>query len=163
MLSYLQNKEDAEEVVQDTLIATINGIDNFKNESALKTWVFRIAINKAKDAIKYKHRKKRFAHVISINQNAESDRADIEPVNFFHPGVELESKEQMKLLFRGINQLPESQKEALILAKLEQMKMKDIAHVMSTSPKAVESLLSRARANFKAYLNAEGIVINKKK
>jgi len=138
-------------------MATINGIGNFKSESNIKTWVYRIAINKSKDAVKYKNRKKRFATVISISRNSETNDRDFEPENFSHPGIELESKEQMNLLLRGIDQLPEKQKEALILAKLEQMSMKDIAIVMKTTDKAVESLLSRAKSNFKTYLSNEGI------
>ena len=163
MLSYVQSNEDAEEVVQDTLIAALNGINKFKSESSIKTWVYRIAINKSKDAVKYKSRKKRFGRVISISDNSGSRGSDVLPPNFSHPGIELESKEQMNLLFQGINELPEKQKEALILAKLEQMSMKEIAVVMDTSPKAVESLLSRAKSNFKTYLETEGIYIYKKK
>lgn len=163
MLSYVQSNEDAEEVVQDTLMAALNGIEKFKSESSLKTWVYRIAINKSKDAVKYRNRKKRFGKVISISESRDSRSIDVLPPNFTHPGIELESKEQMDLLFQGINGLPENQKEALILAKLEQMSMKEIASVMNTSPKAVESLLSRAKSNFKSYLDTEGIYIYKKK
>lgn len=153
----MQNNEDAEEVVQDTLMATINGIGNFKSESNIKTWVYRIAINKSKDAVKYRSRKKRFATVISISKNSDTNDKDFEPLSFSHPGVELENKEQMELLMRGINQLPEKQKEALILAKFEQMSMKDIAMIMKTTDKAIESLLSRAKSNFRTYLKGEGI------
>ncbi len=162
VLSYIQNNEDAEEIVQDTLMAALNGISKFKNASSLKTWVYRIAINKSKDALKYKKRKKRFGQVVSITREDESKRTEIIISDFVHPGIELEQKEQMDLLFEGINQLPENQKEALILAKLEQMSMKDIAAVMETTPKAVESLLSRARSNFKNYLEKEGLHIFKK-
>jgi len=163
VLSYVQSNEDAEEVVQDTLIAALNGIEKFKSESSLKTWIYRIAINKSKDAVKYRNRKKRLGNVISISDNRDSRKTDILPPNFAHPGIELESKEQMNLLFKGINALPANQKEALILAKFEQMSMKEIAVVMDTSPKAVESLLSRAKSNFKTYLETEGIYIYKKK
>ena len=138
-------------------MATINGIEKFKSESNIKTWVYRIAINKAKDAVKYKNRKKRFATVISISKNSETSDRDIEPLSFSHPGIELESKEQMDLLMKGIDQLPEKQKEALILAKFEQMSMKEIAVVMKTTDKAIESLLSRGKSNFKAYLMNKGI------
>jgi RNA polymerase sigma-70 factor (ECF subfamily) len=159
VLTYVQSKEDAEEVVQDTLMAVLNGIGKFKNESSLKTWVYSIAINKSKDVLKYKSRRKRLGNVVSISQNEGTKRQsdDILPPNFEHPGIVLENKEQMQLLFKGINQLPEKQKEALILAKLDHMSMKEISVVMKTSPKAVESLLSRARTNFKAYLEKEDL------
>ena len=162
VFSYVQNKEDAEEIVQDTLLATLSGLEKFKNESSLKTWVYSIAINKAKDVLKYRKRKKRYGKVVSIYQDSADGRHFNEPANFTHPGIELESKEQMDLLFGAINQLPEKQKTAIILAKLEGMSMKEISSVMACSPKAVESLLSRARNNLKAYLEAEGIKIYKK-
>ena len=163
VLSYVHNNEDAEEVVQDTLLAALKGIDRFKNESSLKTWVYSIAINKSKDVLKYKSRKKRIGHVISISRNEDSTLQDIQPVNFTHPGVELESKEKMDILFTAINQLPENQKQAIILARLDQMPMKQIAEVMGTTVKAVESMLSRARANLRSYLESEGIRIYKNK
>lgn len=160
VLSYVQNNEDAEEVTQDTLISALQGLKRFKSESKLKTWVYSIAINKSKDFLRYKGRQKRSGNVVSIfGRNEDSDKVIHEPVNFIHPGIELESKEQMDLLFAGINQLPEKQKEALILAKLEQMPQKEIAELMGTSLKAVESLLSRAKAGLKAYLDQEGIKI----
>lgn len=157
VLGYVQSDEEAEEVVQDTLIATLNGIDKFKSESSLKTWVYRIAINKSKDALKYRKRQKRYAKVVSLSKSNDSNQNDMEIVNFVHPGIKLESKEQMQLLFKGINQLPDKQKEALVLAKLEQISMKEIAVIMETTPKAVESLLSRAKSNFKMYLESEGV------
>lgn len=159
----MQNNEDAEEVVQDTLLAALKGMDEFKSESTLKTWVYSIAINKAKDALKYKRRKKRFGHVVSIFNDKDDNQYYHEPTNFVHPGIELESKEQMEILFSAINQLPENQKTAIILAKFDQMSMKEISKVMITSPKAVESLLSRAKANLRTYLENEGISIYKKR
>ncbi len=161
--SYVQNKEDAEEIVQDTLISALSGLNRFKNEATLKTWVYSIALNKSKDFLKYKSRKKRSGKIISINKNSNSDRAQYyEPANFIHPGIELESKEQMSILFNAINQLPDNQKSALVLAKLDKMPQKEIAEIMAVSLKAVESLLTRAKANLRKHLETEGIIVLKK-
>ena len=162
ILSYVQNKEDAEEVAQDTLIAGLNALKDFRKESALKTWMCSIAINKSKDFLKYKTRQKRSGKVVPIGEKSE-DIYNVQPTDFMHPGIALESKEMMEVLFAAINQLRENQKTALILAKLENMKQAEIAEVMKLSPKAVESLISRAKANLKKYLEVEGIEIYKKK
>lgn len=159
----MQNVEDTEEVVQDTLLATLQGLEQFKNESSLRTWVYSIAINKCKDALKHKHRKKRYAQIISLSKHADTDGLDVVPTNFVHPGILLESEEQMEMLFEGINRLPEKQKQAIILTKLEQMSMNETAEIMNTTPKAVESLVSRAKTNLTTYLETEGISITKKK
>ena len=57
-LSYVQNIEDAEEVVQDVFIQVYSKLDQFKNNSSIKTWIYRIAINKSLDFIKHKKSKK---------------------------------------------------------------------------------------------------------
>ena len=161
--SYVQSKEDTEEIVQDTLIAALNGLEKFKNEASLKTWTYSIALNKSKDYIKYKSRKKRSGKVISIYNSEDSNTYQYEPRTFEHPGIVLESKEQMDLLFSAINKLPENQKTALILAKLDQTPQKEISDIMGLSLKAVESLLTRAKSNLRKYLEAEGITISRKK
>lgn len=134
------------------MLATLDNLSTFKNASSIKTWVYRIAINKSIDFLRYKGRKKRSAVIISISKNEETDAMDFVPTNFIHPGIQLENKEQHDALFGAINQLPEKQKQAIIMAKLDQMQMKEIALIMNTTPKAVESLLSRARKNLKIQL-----------
>ncbi|MBT3543814.1 MAG: RNA polymerase sigma factor [Saprospiraceae bacterium] len=164
VLSYVQNKEDAEEIIQDTLISALSGLKGFKNEASLKTWVYSIALNKSKDFLKYKSRKKRSGKIISINKADQNERAQyFEPSNFIHPGIELESKEQMDIIFTAINQLSENQKTAIILAKFDKIPQKEIADIMGLSLKALESLLNRAKSNLKEYLEGEGILVLKKK
>ncbi len=154
--SYVGNKEDAEELTQDTLIAALGSLDKFRNEAMIKTWVYAIAINKSKDLLKYRTRKKRFGKIISIS-NRDENMQSYEHTEFMHPGIVLESKEQMKILFSAINQLPEFQKTALILSKLDSKSQKEISEIMNISIKAVESLLSRSKSNLRAYLESEDI------
>ena len=81
-----------------------------------------------------------------------------QPANFNHPGVELEQKEAMEKIFACINKLPEQQKTALILLKIEQLPGREVAEIMQLSEKAVESLFSRAKKNLKEMLEQrEGI------
>ena len=155
--SYLQNKEDTEEVVQDTVMKALNSLSQFRQESSLKTWVYRMAINRAKDQIKYKNRQKRSAKVVSIDQDQRREIPKLHLSDRSHPDLELESKEDMQMLLSCIEQLPDNQKKALYMAKFDQMKMKDIAIILDSSPKSVESLLSRARTNLRKLLIEKGI------
>ena len=59
-LNYLQNTEDAEEITQDVFVQLHQSLSTFKNESTLKTWIYKITINKCLDFIKHKNSKKRF-------------------------------------------------------------------------------------------------------
>jgi len=154
-LNYLQSTQDAEEVTQDVFVKIHGKLDSFKAESELKTWVYRIAVNQSLDFIKAKQRKKRFGFHLFIHTDVNEDSAAFS--SFDHPGVLLENKEATERIFRAINQLPERQKTALLLKSMEELSQNEIAEVMELSTKAVESLLSRARANLKEILsNHEG-------
>lgn len=147
-LNYLQNEEDAEEVTQDVFVKVHTQIHKFKGKSSLKTWIYRISINLCLDLLKARKRKKRFG----INIPILPSKAEVLPGNFRHPGVLLEEQEAVEGIFRAINQLPEKQKTALVLKSLEGQSQKEIAAIMEISVKAVESLLSRAKANLKKKL-----------
>lgn len=149
-LNYLQNAQDAEEVTQDVFLKVHAKMDGFKAEAELKTWIYRIAINQCLDFLRAKKRQKRFGFLLSIGTAVEENSAAFAAFN--HPGVQLEDKEGIAHIFACINQLPERQKTALLLKSMEHLSQKEIAEVMALSEKAVESLLSRAKANLKVDL-----------
>lgn len=154
-LHYTQNVEDSEEISQDVFVAVYEKLDRFRAEAELKTWIYRITINKSLDFIRSKKRQKRFGRVISLFKN---DGNSLDIAQFNHPGIELENKEQLALLFRAVNSLPEKQKTALILLKIEHRTQAETACIMELSEKAVESLFQRAKINLKKKLNEnEGI------
>lgn len=151
-LQYVQNYEDAEEITQDVFVSIHQSIDSFNEQAQLKTWVYRITINKSLDFVKAKQRKKRFGFLTSLFYNDSNDIKHDTP-HFNHPGIQLEHKEALENLFIQINQLPDNQKTALILSKIEQKTQVEIAEVMNLSPKAVESLVQRAKTNLSKKLN----------
>lgn len=152
VLGILQDADDAEDVTQDVFIKVYENIGKFKGEAKLSTWIYRIAITQAMDLIRYRNRKKRGGFILSLfGANKE---LLYEPPDFEHPGVLAENKEQSVILFRAINKLPENQKTAFILQKMEDKGQREIAEIMQLSEGAVESLLSRAKGNLKKMLSA---------
>ncbi|OQP51360.1 RNA polymerase subunit sigma-70 [Niastella yeongjuensis] len=149
-LGIVQNSEDAEDVAQEVFIQVYRSIDQFKGDARLSTWIYRITTTKALDHIRSRKRKKRFAFITSLF--GPNDELVHEPVDFQHPGVALDRKEQAALLFRMIDQLPENQKVAFTLHKTEELSYQEIADVMQLSVSAVESLLFRARQNLRKLL-----------
>lgn len=148
VLAIVQNEEDAEDVTQEVFIKVYESIGGFRKEAALSTWIYRIAVTKALDFLKTKQRQKNGGLLKRIFISAKEE----EPANFYHPGVALDKKEDAAVLFKAINQLPEKQKLAFILHKLEALSNPEIAAVMKISVAAVESLQSRARANLRDIL-----------
>tara|TARA_B110000091_G_C13708744_1_gene429526 strand:+ start:615 stop:1124 length:510 start_codon:yes stop_codon:yes gene_type:complete len=151
-LQYVQNIEQAQEITQDVFLKASQKIHAFKGQSKVETWLYRITINTSLDAIKAKKRKKRFA-LFSHNQDELNNYT-----NFNHPGVTLENKEALQALFSLINKLPQTQKTALILVKIEGKSIKEVAHILEKTPKAIESLLQRAKTQLKKHRNqTEGL------
>jgi RNA polymerase sigma factor (sigma-70 family) len=149
-LGIVQNSEDAEDVAQEVFIQVYRSIDQFKGDARLSTWIYRITTTKALDHIRSRKRKKRFAFITSLF--GPNDELVHDPVDFQHPGVALDRKEQAALLFQMIAQLPENQKVAFTLHKTEELSYQEIADVMQLSVSAVESLLFRARQNLRKLL-----------
>jgi len=149
-LGILQNAEDAEDVAQEVFVQAYQSVKTFKAESKFSTWLYRITISKALDHLRRKKRKKRFAYVQSLF--GAENQTIIEQPDFHHPGVALDNKERAAILFKAIDRLPENQKIAFSLHKLEGLSYQEISEVMKTTLSSVESLMHRARNNLKKWL-----------
>jgi RNA polymerase sigma factor (sigma-70 family) len=159
-LQYLQNIEDAEEITQDVFIQVHASIDKFDQRSALKTWIYRITINKSLDFIKHKNSQKRFFIFGNKSQN-ENDYTNAS--HFEHPGILLENKEKAGILYCVINELTENQKTAFILSKIDGLSNPEISAIMQLSISSVESLIFRAKATLKEKLANKFSEYRKKK
>jgi RNA polymerase sigma factor (sigma-70 family) len=159
-LNYLQNVEDAEEITQDVFVKVYQFLDTFKEESHIKTWIYRITINQSLDFIKKKKSKKSFFifGTKSDNEYEYNNSSDFE-----HPGILMENKEDAKILFEVINTLPENQKTAFILAKVDGLSNPEVAEIMEMSISAIESLVFRARNSLKEKLSNKFEEYRKKK
>lgn len=149
-IGIVQNAEDADDITQEVFIQVHLSISTFKGESKLSTWLYRITISKALDHEKKKKRKKRFGLMLSLFGNDNHEQ--LHPKEFNHPGVQLEKKEKAAELFKALKQLPDKQRIAFTLHKLEGQSNQEIADIMNTSLYAVESLMSRAKLNLKKIL-----------
>jgi RNA polymerase sigma-70 factor (ECF subfamily) len=154
-LAIVKNENDAEDLSQDVFVQVYQSISYFKGDSKLSTWIYRIATTKSLDHERKKKRKKRFGLVRSIF-GADSEYV-VEPPDFHHPGVALDNKEAASMLFGAIDKLPENQRLAFILNKVEGLSYQEVSEVMETSVSSVESLLHRAKNNLKRILGAETV------
>lgn len=156
-LHYVQNVLDAQEITQDVFVAIYLSADSFRGASSKSTWIYRITINKSLDFIKAKKRKKRIAQFTSLFFEGSAEPKHFLTDEASHPGIQLENKESLNELFRFLNQLPDQQRTALILHKIEQKSQIEVAEIMNTSAKAVESLVQRAKTNLsKKIKESEG-------
>ena len=150
-INLIRNKEDAEDVTQEVFTAIYLSLDTFGGSSKLSTWIYSIALNKSKEFLRKKTRKKRSGFMTTI----EKDDSHIVPnatIDFNHPGVLLENQERTKILFNAIDQLAENQKVAYTMHKIEGMSYSEISELTELSVSSVESLMFRAKKKLQQLL-----------
>jgi RNA polymerase sigma factor (sigma-70 family) len=144
-ISFVPNKEDAEDVAQEVFLEVFKSISKFKGDSKLSTWIYKITSNKCLEFIRKKNAKKRFAFMQTIFGN----EIPFDKTSYFtevnHPGILLENKEKAALIFKAINTLPDSQRAVFTLAKIDGKSYQEIIEITGKSLSSVESILFRAK------------------
>jgi RNA polymerase sigma factor (sigma-70 family) len=148
-LSFLGNQEDAEDLAQEVFLTLFEKIEGFRSDATLSTWLYRVAVNKSLEHIRKMKSLKRWGGVKAFFTGEQTTH---HPVNFDHPGILLENKEQAHILMQHVSQLAENQRIAFTLHKLEGMPYAEIAEVMKVSLSAVESLMFRANQGLRTSL-----------
>jgi RNA polymerase sigma-70 factor (ECF subfamily) len=146
-MSFVPNREDAEDIAQEVFVEVFNSIGKFKGNSKLSTWIYRITTNKCLEFIRKRNTKKRFGFMQSIFGNAIPMDKTYYFTEMNHPGIILENKERSETLFCAINALPEAQKVVFTLHKVDGKSYREISDIIGKSVSSVESLMFRAKKN----------------
>lgn len=151
-ISFVPNKEEAEDLTQEVFVEVYKSIHKFKGNAKLSTWIFRITTNKCLEFIRKRNTKKRFGFLQSLSGSS----IPIDKTSYFtemnHPGIILENKEMNETLFLAINSLPEAQKVAFTLHKIDGRSYQEISEITQKSIPSVESLMFRAKKNLQKLL-----------
>ncbi len=146
---FIHETEEAKEIVQDVFIELYFGIDNFRGDSKLSTWLYRVAVNKSLNQLRRNKKRQIFSRLNpALSRAGNSDIKDTGKV----PGEMLERSERITLIRKTINSLPENQRIAFIMNKYQDLSYKEISGVMDITLPAVESLVHRAKINLQKKL-----------
>lgn len=166
---YIANRAVADEVVQDTWLGVIQGIWAFERRSSLKTWIFRILINRAKTRAAREGRMVPFPRFDAAAEAAEAviapDRFQpvdhpTEPGRWTRPPPDLGASPERWLLAQEVRQhlqsaiaaLPEHQRLVLILRDVEGCSTEEVCNALGFQETNTRVLLHRARAKVRAVL-----------
>lgn len=138
----VMNHEDTDDVLQNTFIKVWNNIDNFREESSLFTWLYRIATNESITFLNSKKRK----HMLPLN-----DVSDYLMDNLMSDPY-LEGDKIQQELQKAILQLPEKQRIVFNLKYFEEMKYDDMAQILDTSVGALKASYHHAVKKVEEYL-----------
>ncbi|MHC4487068.1 MAG: sigma-70 family RNA polymerase sigma factor [Planctomycetota bacterium] len=153
MSKELRSKLESVDVVQDTLIHALNGLDDFtyKNEGDFVRWLSKIAENELRGSLKKLHAGKR-----DIRKEVPLDNyrptagggfvGTLGPIEATTPSVIMSRKEDLDKLEKAIDELKTEYREVIVLTKIDGLSYKEIAGRLGKSSDAVRKLVSRAMA-----------------
>ncbi len=148
---FVDDKQSAEDLMQDVFVEVIRSIGAFRSQSKLSTWLYRIAVSKALDRTKRLNRRKRQGLLRSLSLDEESG-PPLPASDLPDPQQVLEQDERRRILHKALDSLPESQRVAFTLSKYDALSSREIAEVLGTTVPAVESLIFRAKTNLQKRL-----------
>jgi RNA polymerase sigma-70 factor (ECF subfamily) len=152
-ISKVRGTHEAEDITQEVFEKVNRGLDGFKGESKLSTWIYRIATNTALDKLRsssYKHSSKH----TSLQENARTDDRNTW-TGQKDPSLDQQviRKEMSDCVREYIDRLPPDYRSVLILSELEGFKNREIAEIVEISLENVKVRLHRARASLKKELD----------
>ncbi len=159
--------QDAEDLVQETLLAAWRGLDQFSGQSSIRAWLHRIATNRCIDALRAGRRRPQ--PMTELPQPSRvSDPIWLEPYpdalldgiadDAPGPDARYEAKEATALAFvAGLQHLPAHQRAVLVLRDVLGFRAGEVAEILDTTETAANSLLRRARTALGGRLPAAGL------
>ena len=143
LLTRYVSRNDIPDVAQESFIKAYRSIESFRGDSAFYTWLYRIAVNTAKNYLAAQARRPPSEDILA--EDAENYDAGIHLRDVDTPENEILSGELKKVVFDTINGMPEDLKNAITLRELEGLSYEDIAEVMGCPVGTVRSRIFRAR------------------
>jgi RNA polymerase sigma-70 factor (ECF subfamily) len=144
----LRNRQDAEEVTQDTFIRANRGLVNFRGDSALGSWLYGIALNLARNRYWYWWRRKRHESIsidAPIGDEGSGTFADVIPAEVESPDEIAVTAEFVSRVARGMEYLSAKHREILVLRNVKELSYEEIAAVLEINVGTVKSRIGRAR------------------
>lgn len=147
--------EDASEICQDTFLAAIRRFDSFHGDSRFQTWLFRIAVNKARDFRERRHAAKRGGGLAPLSLQAEDPETGLAldpPAIGPGPDEILMNAEQAALLRAALDQLGDPCREIIELRYFGDLSYEELSRALKLNPKTVSSRLSKCLDRLEAGL-----------
>jgi RNA polymerase sigma-70 factor (ECF subfamily) len=146
----LGDRDDALDVSQEVFLRVFRTLPSFRGQSALRTWIFRIVVNQARNRQRWWNRRRRSSQV-SLDDHI-SLCGEMPSQGEVLPDRQLASKETATLIWEALDRLPFDQKTAIILREVDGLRYDEIAFSLGIAVGTVKSRLTRARQALRAEL-----------
>ncbi|MFB3854551.1 MAG: sigma-70 family RNA polymerase sigma factor [Vicinamibacterales bacterium] len=146
----LGDQDEALDLSQEVFLRVFRTIGRFRGQSALRTWIYRIAINQARNRQRWWKRRHR-SEQVSLDEHVET-HGDLPSADAGSPERALGQKEVATRIWRALDRLPFDQRTAIILREIDGLSYEEIAFSLDVAIGTVKSRLTRAREALRAQL-----------
>lgn len=141
----LGDRTDLEDLVQEVFVIAFRGLDRFRGDARLSTWLYRICVNVALGRIRTRRRRP-LAYGVSDLDSTSADPSLTERPET--PDKMLERRQDRERVYRALEQLAPKKRMVLYLHEIEGLDLKDIAYLVDSNPVTVRTRLFYARREF---------------
>ena len=149
-LHLLGDRDEALDLSQDVFFSVFRTIHNFRGQSALKTWIYRIVINQARNRQRWWRRRRR-SDQVSLDEHLQQF-GDLESKTDVLPDRLLASKETASRIWQALNRLPFDQRTVIVLREIDGLSYEEISFSLGVAIGTVKSRLTRARQTLRDEL-----------
>jgi len=142
-LNLTRSREEALEVSQEVFLRVFRTLASFRGQSTLRTWIYRIVVNQARNRQRW-WRRRRVDAQVSLDEHVEH-HGEPEATRAVLPDRQLASKETAVCIRRAMQRLPFEQRTALVLREVDGLRYDEIAYSLGVAVGTVKSRLTRAR------------------
>lgn len=151
----LHDYHRAEDVTQEAFLRAFRSADRYEPKAKFKNWLYLIASNLCKNELRNRHRHRQTSLDAMISDDPGGRAPWLMDASNL-PDDLYEKKEQQEMVQRALDELPENQRLALVMATYQGLRYDEIASVLDCSVSAVKSLIHRARKNIRPLLIQAG-------
>ena len=153
-LRMVNDREEAADLAQEAFVKAWQGMKSFQGESSFATWIYRLTANLCIDWLRRQKRREGVEPAVSLDDESSgwAEPADRDS----DPQLVLEKSERGRALARGLDRLPEWQRQALVLRELSGLSYQEIGQALDIDLGTVKSRIARARLNLRKILLEDG-------
>ena len=147
------DRADLDDLVQEVFVIAFRGLERFRGDARLSTWLYRICVNVALGRIRSRKRRPPPIGVVDLEETVSADPNADRPET---PQQSLERRRDQETVYRALEHLAPKKRIVLYLHEIEGLDLKEIAYLVDSNPVTVRTRLFYARREFYAILAADG-------
>jgi RNA polymerase sigma-70 factor, ECF subfamily len=154
-LHLLGDVQEAMDLSQEVFLRVFRTLSQFRGQSSLRTWIYRIVLNQASNRQRWWRRRFR-SYQVPLDEHVASHGDLPESRSFAMPDRVLQQNETAARVWGALSELPFDQRAAIILREIDGLSYEEIAESLGIAVGTVKSRLARARLNLRGTLRPEG-------